>query len=222
MNNQNIPTYIIEHLNSSLQNTESISTTTIPAPKDLDVLRQVIGRRGCHFNRLTSLCGVDFIWHNKKNNTIEIWGPNEKVVSKACIKVNKHIKYFMAIEKNKKVLKSIVFTGNGTYPANAYTYIMVKKHVDLLIYEVEPDKSYKININPDISSDKYTAVCKKITTILTNSNCVDFEINKDIDGHIFDHNLFRVLTKNCSYLLYNKNKKLIKCNPPNLSHIYFI
>ena len=52
---------------------------SINAPENSDVLRQVIGRNGCYFIRTTQECDLDFIWHNRDNNTIEFWGPRESI-----------------------------------------------------------------------------------------------------------------------------------------------
>ena len=55
----------------------------IPAPPDVDVLRQVIGANG-HFLKLTTtLCNVDFIWFSSKSNTFMFWGPTTFSVVKA-------------------------------------------------------------------------------------------------------------------------------------------
>ena len=49
------------------------------APDDPDVMKQVIGRRGCYFIRTTQECDLDFIWHDRLNNIIEFWGPKKSI-----------------------------------------------------------------------------------------------------------------------------------------------
>ena len=49
------------------------------APDDPDVMKQVIGRRGCYFIRTTQECDLDFIWHDRLNNKIEFWGPKKSI-----------------------------------------------------------------------------------------------------------------------------------------------
>ena len=38
-----------------------------------------IGKNGAHFKYLTEKLGVEYIWWNKENNIIEIWGPERKL-----------------------------------------------------------------------------------------------------------------------------------------------
>ena len=45
-----------------------------------EVMKQVVGRGGCYFKRTTTECDIDFIWHDRKNNQIEFWGPKENVI----------------------------------------------------------------------------------------------------------------------------------------------
>jgi len=52
---------------------------SMTAPENTDILKQVIGRNGCYFIRTTQECDLDFIWHNRDNNTIEFWGPKDSI-----------------------------------------------------------------------------------------------------------------------------------------------
>jgi hypothetical protein len=52
---------------------------SMSAPDNADILKQVIGRNGCYFIRTTQECDLDFIWHNRDNNTIEFWGPKYSI-----------------------------------------------------------------------------------------------------------------------------------------------
>lgn len=45
-------------------------------------MRQLIGKKGCNFKRLTSLYNLQYIWWNKEINVIEIWGKSFELLSK--------------------------------------------------------------------------------------------------------------------------------------------
>jgi len=55
----------------------------IPAPPDSDVTRQVIGKDGYFFKMTTTLCEVDFIWHDRVNQVFLFWGSSTFNVVKA-------------------------------------------------------------------------------------------------------------------------------------------
>ena len=55
----------------------------IPAPPDSDVTRQVIGKDGHFFKMTTTLCEVDFIWHDRVNQMFLFWGSSTFKVVKA-------------------------------------------------------------------------------------------------------------------------------------------
>tara|TARA_B110000967_G_C18502519_1_gene372296 strand:- start:10 stop:447 length:438 start_codon:yes stop_codon:yes gene_type:complete len=63
---------------------------SLRAPENVDILKQVIGRNGCYFILTTQQCDLDFIWHNRDNNTIEFWGPRESI-DKAVSVINSRI-----------------------------------------------------------------------------------------------------------------------------------
>ena len=62
-----------------IQQTEFIYMDTIESPTDIDILRQVIGRKGCYFIKTTKLCNIDFIWHDREQQLIEFWGPMDNI-----------------------------------------------------------------------------------------------------------------------------------------------
>ena len=43
-------------------------------------IAQIIGRKGCHFIRLTERSGCDYIWYDRSNQRIEVWGPERSVL----------------------------------------------------------------------------------------------------------------------------------------------
>lgn len=51
----------------------------LPAPTDAALTKQIIGKDGYYFKLTTTNTGVDFIWHDRKENHFLFWGP------KACV-----------------------------------------------------------------------------------------------------------------------------------------
>jgi hypothetical protein len=41
--------------------------------------KHLVGKAGKHFNEITKASKVEYIWLNASRNTIEIWGPEEKL-----------------------------------------------------------------------------------------------------------------------------------------------
>ena len=70
-------------------------------PRDPEITKQLIGRKGCGFIKITQDAGVDFIWHNRDSNTIHIEGPPEKI-DDAMTMISKRIAYFIRRAKKKK------------------------------------------------------------------------------------------------------------------------
>jgi hypothetical protein len=65
-----------------MENTGRRAFTTfgyLPAPTDAALTKQIIGRDGYYFKLTTNNTGVDFIWHDRKENHFLFWGP------KACV-----------------------------------------------------------------------------------------------------------------------------------------
>ena len=76
---------------------------SIQAPSNADILKQVIGRNGCYFILTTQQCDLDFIWHNRDNNTIEFWGPKPNI-DKAVGVINYRIsKYSSSQSENNSI-----------------------------------------------------------------------------------------------------------------------
>ena len=50
------------------------------APKELDVIRQVIGKGGCYFHKTTNDCDIDFIWHNRETGQFVFWGDKMNLI----------------------------------------------------------------------------------------------------------------------------------------------
>ena len=57
-----------------------------------------IGKNGAHFKYLTTKLGLEYIWWKKETNTIELWGPHNKLKNAKKIMEDK-----MNIYLNNKV-----------------------------------------------------------------------------------------------------------------------
>jgi hypothetical protein len=62
-----------------------MNVQNIPA----DIMKQVIGRNGYYFILTTTLCDLDFIWHNVETQQIELWGPSEENLHNGMRELNK-------------------------------------------------------------------------------------------------------------------------------------
>ena len=88
------------------------------APKDINVTKQVIGRKGYGFIKITEKANVDFIWHDFKTNTITITGPPENIQT-AKDMISRRIGFF--INKMKKS-KRRVYTNRWDHPVPAIVH----------------------------------------------------------------------------------------------------
>ena len=53
-----------------------------------------LGANGCYFIMTTTNCGLDFLWHNREEKTIEFWGPKANIEhAKSVIsnRIHKHL-----------------------------------------------------------------------------------------------------------------------------------
>ena len=66
-----------------------------------DILKQVIGAKGCYFIKTTQTYDLDFVWHNTATKGIEFWGPNKNSIIKAMKLINSRIERHMK-EQNKE------------------------------------------------------------------------------------------------------------------------
>lgn len=51
---------------------------------DTDFILKAIGKNGFFFKKITQNCDANYIWWNKENSVIEIWGPYQ------CMKITKY------------------------------------------------------------------------------------------------------------------------------------
>lgn len=74
----------------------------IPAPPDSDVTRQVIGTGGHFFKMTTTLCEVDFIWHDRENQVFLFWGSSTFNVVKALNSIRWRIHKIYTIRQEQQ------------------------------------------------------------------------------------------------------------------------
>ena len=71
----------------------------INSPKNVGVLKQVIGRGGCYFKMTTENTGIAYIWHNTDSQKIEFWGLEQKSLEKAKSIINDRIERYTRFKK---------------------------------------------------------------------------------------------------------------------------
>ena len=63
------------NLNNSLNTPDKkILKGFLNTPKDINIMKQVIGKKGCYFHLTTTNCNIEFIWYDKKSNKVYFWG----------------------------------------------------------------------------------------------------------------------------------------------------
>ncbi len=90
----NVTDYVKQLKERLLQRAKPITFGYIPAPPDVDIIKQVIGSDGYFFKMTTTLCGVDFIWHNQTTKMFYFWGPTTFSVVKALNSIRWRIQKF--------------------------------------------------------------------------------------------------------------------------------
>ena len=53
-----------------------------------DTLKQVIGKDGCYFKLTTEKYDLDFIWHDRNNQKILVWGPRAENIMNGLQQIN--------------------------------------------------------------------------------------------------------------------------------------
>lgn len=72
-------------------NVENVST---------DSIKQVIGKDGCYFKLTTENYDLDFIWHDRNNQKILVWGPISNNIINALQQINFRIYKYSRISTN--------------------------------------------------------------------------------------------------------------------------
>ena len=75
---------------------------TMHAPCDPNIIKQVIGRKGSGFIRITKDSGVDSIWHDRKSNMIHINSDIGKNLSKAQKMVKNRVAFYYRKARREK------------------------------------------------------------------------------------------------------------------------
>ena len=64
----------IDFIDETHQQFKPLDTKVMCAPTDINITKQVIGKKGYGFIKVTVDANVDFIWHDRNTNTIHITG----------------------------------------------------------------------------------------------------------------------------------------------------
>jgi hypothetical protein len=94
-------TDFVEHNESDTYNNYNSDMDVMFAPGDSEMMKLLIGHKGHNFYKITEDAKVDSIWHNKKNNTIEISGGTSKMRKKAIKMIMSKLKYYTRGRKMK-------------------------------------------------------------------------------------------------------------------------
>jgi len=79
----------INKLVESINELDEVYKQEIQGSDDVDITKQVIGRKGHYLRLTTEKTGVFFIWHNHTKKTYTFWSPTEEALGRA-IGVIKH------------------------------------------------------------------------------------------------------------------------------------
>ena len=69
------------------------------------IMKQIIGYNGAHFKNITIVSGVSYIWYNREDKYVEIWGVNTFLITNAYTMLEKHITHILEYVKNKTTKK---------------------------------------------------------------------------------------------------------------------
>ena len=92
----------VNSLKKRLETSTNIFKTEIKSSEDIDITKQVIGRKGYYLYLTTEKTGVYLIWHNHSKKTYSIWSPSEEAMNKAVGVINHRI----YITRNRKYASS--------------------------------------------------------------------------------------------------------------------
>ena len=79
----------INKLVVSINELDEVFKQELRGSDNVDITKQVIGRKGHYLRLTTDKTGVFFIWHNHTNKKYTIWSPTEEALGRA-IGVLKH------------------------------------------------------------------------------------------------------------------------------------
>jgi hypothetical protein len=102
-----LPPQVANWIHQDLSSRQFTSFGYIPAPPNVDMVKQIIGIDGFYLKLTTTNCGVDFIWHDRASNEFHFWGEYTR-----CIRAMNEIRYRICkvVEsyKNKQVFENDV------------------------------------------------------------------------------------------------------------------
>lgn len=75
----NMDSPFIDSLKEKIDDTEIIIKDSLSGNRDSNIMRQVIGKGGYYFHLTTKNTNCHFIWYDRHNNKIYIWGNSESV-----------------------------------------------------------------------------------------------------------------------------------------------
>ena len=70
----------------------------------IDIIKQVIGNKGCYFKLTTANTKVEYIWYNMDSKRIEIWGNKNNVNNASTIIEDRLFRIMNRMKKQKIVL----------------------------------------------------------------------------------------------------------------------
>jgi hypothetical protein len=102
-----LPPEVANWIHHDLSSRQFTSFGYIPAPPNVDMVKQIIGIDGYYLKLTTANCGIDFIWHDRVSNEFHFWGEYTR-----CIRAMNEIRYrickIVESYKNKPVFKNDV------------------------------------------------------------------------------------------------------------------
>lgn len=84
----------INRMRDSINELDEVYKQEFDGSGNIEITKQIIGRKGYYLRLTTDKTGVFFIWHNHIKKTYTIWSPNEEALDKA-VGVIKHRIYII-------------------------------------------------------------------------------------------------------------------------------
>jgi hypothetical protein len=117
-----LPSGLVNWIHWDISSRQFTSFGYIPAPPNVDMVKQIIGIDGYYLKLTTTNCGVDFIWHNRTTNEFHFWGEYSR-----CIHAMNQIRYRICkvVESYKNKPTEHVFQNDiNPHPAVCYEAII--------------------------------------------------------------------------------------------------
>jgi len=98
---------IADWIHRDISSRQFTSFGYIPAPPNVNMVKQIIGIDGYYLKLTTANCGVDFIWHDRASNEFHFWGEYQRCIT-AMNKIRYRICKMVENYKNKPVFENDV------------------------------------------------------------------------------------------------------------------